>query len=173
MGIFATFKRIFSGTKKPVVVKPKPKTGKQSPGCIDIKKAGMVAAMFVPFALLTGCKSLGPSPEQANASLLAYQSFIAQQRSYESIRVVGTPEKPATFTMTGVEIAVSSALPPLSALGNDDTRARAFETLGSVLRMGIGAAAAAYGFSQFADSATNGTVYNVTQPAPAPAPVVP
>ena len=171
MGIFAKIKSLFGGTKKPVVVKPKDKAKPKSPGCIDIKKLGMVAAMFVPFALLTGCKSLGPSPEQANASLLAYQSFIAQQRSYESIRIIGTPEQPATIS--GVEIVVSSALPSLSALGNDDTRARAFETLGSVLRMGIGAAAAAYGFSQFADSATNGTVYNVTQPAPAPAPVVP
>jgi len=128
-----------------------------------MKKAMSVLMVGIMVAA-TGCKSLGPTEAQATASLEAYKSFIKQQRSYDSIKIVGSAEHPAKLTMEGTEITISSALPALSALGNDDTRARAFESLASVLRMGVGAAAACYGFSQFADSAGN-TVNNYTQPA--------
>ena len=130
-----------------------------------MKKMLMTLAMMAAMVALVGCKSLGPTPEQSAASLNAYKAFISQQRSYDSIRVVGTADKPATFTMTGTEITVSSALPALSALGNDDTRARAFETLGSVARMAIGAAAAMYGFHEISDM--NTTAGQVNNPPPA------
>jgi len=120
-------------------------------------------AVMVAF---TGCKSFGPTPEQTAGSVDAYKAFVGQQMSYDSIHIVGSAEHPATIS--GIEITISSALPARSALGNDDTRARAFETLGSVARMAIGAAAAMYGFNQIADmNTTAGQVNN------APAPVTP
>ena len=123
----------------------------------------MCIAMLVPFLALVGCKALGPSDGQSQAALDAYRAFVAQQRSYDSIRIVGTAEHPAKLTMEGTEITVSSALPALSAMGSDDTRARIAEQIASIMRFGIGALGAygvvkaAQGDSIFSSSETAGT----------------
>jgi len=131
-----------------------------------MKKMLMTLAMMAAMGAVTGCKSFGPTPEQSAASLAAYQAFVGQQRSYDSIRVVGTPENPATFTMTGAEITVSSALPALSALGNDETRARIAEAGFNAIRTIAGIAGAVAGMNIIAGQSQNGQVNYAAPVAP-------
>ena len=121
-----------------------------------MKKMLMTLAMMAAMVGLVGCKSFGPTPEQSAASLAAYQAFVGQQRSYDSVRIIGTADKPARIE--GAEIIISSALPALSALGNDETRARIAEAGFNALRTVAGIAGAVLGMKEIAGLQRNGQV---------------
>lgn len=66
--------------------------------------------------LLSGCSSFGPSEVQCNSMLEAYKVFGAQQRMGDVIHVKGDEKTPATVTLTGAEVTVSTPLPTLQAM---------------------------------------------------------
>jgi hypothetical protein len=86
--------------------------------------------MIAALGLLTGCQMLGPNNAQTNASLEAYKAFIAQQRSYESVTLIGTADRPAK--LEAMEIHIASALPELKALPSDDSKSRLFDTIRAI-----------------------------------------
>lgn len=66
--------------------------------------------------MLTGCKSLGPTPEQTAGMVEAYRMFSEQPRMGDIIAIKGDATHPATLTVTGTEICISTPLPPLQAI---------------------------------------------------------
>lgn len=118
----------------------------------------MTAMMMMAIGcMVAGCSSLGPTESQSKAALDAYKLFAQQSRSVNVIDVTGSDATPATVTLTGTHVVVATPVPPLSALGNDDTRSRAFEQLGSVGRMALGVIGAIAGFNVIGDIARSST----------------
>jgi hypothetical protein len=127
-------------------------------------ETGMKKAIAIAMALLvTGCTATGPQRQVAITE--AYAAYIAQQRETPVIRVIGTEANPATLSISGTDITISTPLPPLAQMQPDDTQARAIETLGSVLRVGLGAAGAAYGLNQMRHMG-NTTINHLPAPTP-------
>lgn len=95
-------------------------------------------------SLATGCKSLGPTPEQSAAMLEAYKTFAAQQRMGDVIQVIGSAEKPASLTATGERIVISTPLPALQVMPPEGDRG--YDTIQAVAseaaRLGMFAAGA-------------------------------
>ena len=118
-----------------------------------MRKYVYTALMMACMGLIAGCSSLGPNDAQTAAMGQAYAKYIDQQRSCQIIHIKGSDTQPATIS--GTEITMSAPLPPLTAMGNDETRARIMEQVASVMRMGIGAAAA-YGIVKAATGDATG-----------------
>lgn len=115
----------------------------------------MVTSMLL-LPLISGCATQG-SVEAAREARLAYQSFIAQPRTYTAIRLHG---ETMTVTLTGVtEFVMESPLPPLSAMPTEhDAPGRIADAAKNTL-LGLAGIAALH------DIGTQGATV-VQQPAP-------
>jgi len=126
-------------------------------------KRSILTILVALFAL--GCASTKTGEKAVDGAVLSYREYVRQARSFKMIEIKGTAEKPATFTMSGETIAVSSSLPPLSIMGSDETKKTLIESLASVGRMALGAWAAIEMADQI-NGATSNTTTNNYAPVP-------
>jgi hypothetical protein len=134
---------------------------------INMKKIHILTVLLVGFAtLLSGCRSLDPTPQETTASLYKYLAYANHQQIGDMIVAEGTEKAPASITITGVKVKVSTLLPPIDPPKDSTQKAEIVKSITDTTKtLGLAGAAAYLLHGANGDTSTT-TTNNYATPAP-------
>jgi len=103
----------------------------------------LIVLLISSLAFLVGCRSFDPTPQETSASLYKYLAYINHPQMGDMIVAEGTEEKPASVTITGIKVKVSTVLPTLNPPTDSNQKAEIIKNISDTAKtLGLAGAAA-------------------------------